>query len=111
AAPRPTGGRGSPVEGIERVNRDVAGWAQAGKVTLPAPVAKAARGKLANWRRVNLTIHCPDVAEVPSSLARCSWERPNAADQIRQITETGAATSAIVPSFNPRSCTLSNPQP
>jgi hypothetical protein len=111
AVPRPTGGRGSPVEGIERVNRDEAGCAKAGKVKLAAPAANAAAGKFTNWRRVNLTIHCPDVAEAPITLARCSWERPNAADKISQIAETGAATSAIVPSFSPRSCKLSNTQP
>src|ERR1700751_4844887 len=93
AVPRPTGGNGSPVEGIERVNRDEAGCAKIGKVKLAAPAAKAARGRLANWRRVNLTIHCPDVAEAPISLARCSWERPNAADKISQIAETAAAPS------------------
>jgi hypothetical protein len=109
--PRPTAGSGSPVEGIERVNRDEAGCAKTGKVKLAAPVAKAAAGKLVNWRRVNLTIHRPDAAEAPISLARCSWARPNAADKISQTTETGAATSAIVPSFSPRSCKLSNTQP
>jgi hypothetical protein len=36
-----------------------AGCAKAGKTKLAAPVAKAAMGTLASWRRVNLTIHCP----------------------------------------------------
>src|SRR6516165_11115297 len=56
AVPRPTGGRGSPVEGIGRVNKDAAGCAKAGKGKFAAPVAKAATGKLANCRRVSLFI-------------------------------------------------------
>jgi len=111
AVPRPTAGRGSPVEGIGRVIRGAGDCASAGKFAPTAVDAIEATGKAANWRRVSLTIQYPDATEAPIGLTRCSWARPNAIDTISQIAATGAATIAIEPSFSPRSCKLSNTQP
>jgi hypothetical protein len=56
-------------------------------------------------------LYQPGLAGASASLARFSCARPNIADKINQTTDTGTATSAIVASFSPKICKLSNTQP